>query len=226
MNNTIKPDGTVISEDRPSLSAQAVGDCTHCDGAGGFRRAVCCGNGTPLGDCCGNPNEEMEPCPQCGGSGELALSVADEVSRIEDAIASGDMGAHMAFTKMRQLISTLTTPPQPADGGDYRDKALAWDAVCVALNQSYPGWATDGNKTGLESAVATIHKLAGADGEDRVELAELIEAAKAVSDMYTHAWDLTDGGLLMMASSVPRFEERHAALTAALAKFQPAGGES
>lgn len=120
----------------------------------------------------------------------------------------------------------LITPPQPADGGYYRDKALAWDAVCVALNHSFPGWATDGNKTGLESAVATIHKLAGADGEDRVELAELIEAAKAISDMYTHAWDLTDGGLLMMASSVPRFEERHAALTAALAKFQPAGGES
>jgi hypothetical protein len=100
--------------------ARVVSDeCSHCDGVGGFRRAICCGKGNPLGDCCGNPDEEMEPCPQCGGSGEQPrLSVTEEVSRIEDAIASGEMGAHMAFTKMRQLIAALSTIQSGAEGKD------------------------------------------------------------------------------------------------------------
>lgn len=81
-----------IEAARPSLSAQAVGECTHCDGAGGFRRAVCCGNGTPLGDCCGNPNEEMEPCGQCGGSGTTPPQPADGGDRVVAGyvVSSGD----------------------------------------------------------------------------------------------------------------------------------------
>lgn len=47
---------------------------------------------------------------------------------------------------------------------------------------------------------------------------ELYDALAELSDMYVHAWDVADGGLMMMGSSVERFEKAHEAATAALAK--------
>lgn len=41
-------------------------------------------------------------------------------------------------------------------------------------------------------------------------IVELERALTELSEMYTHAWDLTDGGLIMMGPSVARFETAHA----------------
>lgn len=41
------------------------------------------------------------------------------------------------------------------------------------------------------------------------EVEKLRSALKGLSDMYTHAWDLADGGLMMMESSMDRFEKAH-----------------
>lgn len=39
--------------------------------------------------------------------------------------------------------------------------------------------------------------------------AELLGALSELSDMYSHAWDLVDGGLMMFQDSIPRFEKAH-----------------
>jgi len=54
---------------------------------------------------------------------------------------------------------------------------------------------------------------------DRAETdrAALLEVCKAMSDLYVYAWDLVDGGLMMMADSgVPAFEEAHGKCQAAI----------
>jgi hypothetical protein len=40
-------------------------------------------------------------------------------------------------------------------------------------------------------------------------IAELEAALRGLSDMYSHAWDLVAGGLVMQPPSIPRFEEAH-----------------
>lgn len=46
---------------------------------------------------------------------------------------------------------------------------------------------------------------------------ELEEALRGLSNMYTHAWDLADGGgLIMLPPSIERFEASHEAARAAL----------
>lgn len=44
----------------------------------------------------------------------------------------------------------------------------------------------------------------------------LREALRGLSEMYVHAWDIVDGGLMMMGESVPMFEEAHEKARAAL----------
>jgi hypothetical protein len=44
----------------------------------------------------------------------------------------------------------------------------------------------------------------------------LLAALRALSDMYTHAWDRTDGALVMSGSSVPKFEAVHEAARSAI----------
>lgn len=39
----------------------------------------------------------------------------------------------------------------------------------------------------------------------------LLTALKSMTSMYGHCWDLVDGGLLCMQSSVQRFEDAHEA---------------
>jgi hypothetical protein len=41
-------------------------------------------------------------------------------------------------------------------------------------------------------------------------------ALSELSDVYTHCWDLVDGGLLLMPSSMERFEKANAAARKAL----------
>ena len=61
------------------------------------------------------------------------------------------------------------------------------------------------------------------------EVAALRTALKDLSDMYGHAWDLVDGGLMMMdhrrrfraLQSISRFERAHEAALAALAATAP-----
>jgi hypothetical protein len=45
----------------------------------------------------------------------------------------------------------------------------------------------------------------------------LAKALHELSAMYTHAWDLVGGGLVMLEASIPRFEKAHANAIAALA---------
>lgn len=37
----------------------------------------------------------------------------------------------------------------------------------------------------------------------------LRKALEALEDMYVHAWDSADGGLVMLGHSIPKFEEAH-----------------
>lgn len=48
------------------------------------------------------------------------------------------------------------------------------------------------------------------------EVLQLRAALKDLTDMYTHAWDLVDGGLIMLPPSIPRFEAAHNAAMLAL----------
>lgn len=50
-------------------------------------------------------------------------------------------------------------------------------------------------------------------------------ALKSLSDMYGSAWDLTDGNLVMLKGSVPRFEESHEKGVKALTALAQAGLE-
>ena len=47
---------------------------------------------------------------------------------------------------------------------------------------------------------------------------ELLAALRAMEAMYTHAWDRTDGGLLMMPGSVERFDAACEKARATIAK--------
>lgn len=47
---------------------------------------------------------------------------------------------------------------------------------------------------------------------------ELLAALRELSAMYTHAWDLVDGGLTMLSGSVDRFEAAHENARAAISR--------
>lgn len=47
---------------------------------------------------------------------------------------------------------------------------------------------------------------------------ELVEALGELHGMYSYAWDLVDGGLMMFADSIPKFEAAHAKAAKALAR--------
>lgn len=51
---------------------------------------------------------------------------------------------------------------------------------------------------------------------EREKVRKLREALKGLSDMYTYAWNLTEGGLIMFPESVDRFEVAHAKAKQAL----------
>jgi len=52
--------------------------------------------------------------------------------------------------------------------------------------------------------------------QERDKAAELLTALKGLSEMYARAWDLEDGGLMMMGESIPLFEKRHKAASKAI----------
>ena len=55
--------------------------------------------------------------------------------------------------------------------------------------------------------------------ERDAEVMELVEALNDLSSMYSHAWDLVDGGLMMMREvSIPKFEKAHAKAQKVLSK--------
>ncbi|MBN8887538.1 MAG: hypothetical protein J0I77_17575 [Rudaea sp.] len=45
---------------------------------------------------------------------------------------------------------------------------------------------------------------------------QLIEAAEELSAFYSHIWDRKDGCIVLMEPSVPKFEQAHAKLNAAI----------
>lgn len=57
--------------------------------------------------------------------------------------------------------------------------------------------------------------------EARATIAELMEAAREVDAMYPRHWDLVEGGLMVMAENVKRFEAAFARLHEALAACLP-----
>lgn len=57
---------------------------------------------------------------------------------------------------------------------------------------------------------------------EREDVDGLLTALKDLSKMYTHAWDLVDGGLTMMGESIPLFEKRHKAASKAIERFEAA----
>ncbi len=52
--------------------------------------------------------------------------------------------------------------------------------------------------------------------EAATEIEKMRAALKVIHNMYQHAWDLTDGGLMMMGASVPKFGAAHKAVRDAL----------
>lgn len=67
-------------------------------------------------------------------------------------------------------------------------------------------------KKWIERGEAALTAALAVDGLCLVEANEvekLRSALKGLSDMYTHAWDLAEGGLMMMESSMDRFEKAH-----------------
>lgn len=72
--------------------------------------------------------------------------------------------------------------------------------------------------------VAEQNSLGRSESEARRDKAfeAMREALMELSAMYTHAWDLVEGGLVMTQSSMPRFENAHAAAVAALALAEKA----
>lgn len=63
-----------------------------------------------------------------------------------------------------------------------------------------------GNKMDLANA----HLIASAP--------DLLAALQELSAMYTHAWDRSDGGAVMLPESIRRFEKAHADAAAAIAR--------
>lgn len=58
--------------------------------------------------------------------------------------------------------------------------------------------------------------------KEREQADELLKALKDLSSMYARTWDLVDGGLTMMGESVPLFEKRHKAASAAIKHYESA----
>ena len=67
-----------------------------------------------------------------------------------------------------------------------------------------------GGLRGKARQIAVVNLIAAAP--------ELLVACKALSDLYTHAWDVTTGGLFMNSASVEKFEAAHAQAVDAIAK--------
>lgn len=94
---------------------------------------------------------------------------------------------------------------------------------CKELEKSRDAYKHDATALMLinKSALESLDKLSVVEVERDALAAEgqrLREALQGLSDMYTHAWDTTEGGLHMMAPSVERFDKAHAAARIALGK--------
>ena len=86
-----------------------------------------------------------------------------------------------------EVESELSRAPIAEGGeqlGDYQDKALAWDAVCVALDVASPGWAGRGHGTGIKSATAAIESLSRQGGEQFGDSEPLTRASEAGDCLY------------------------------------------
>jgi hypothetical protein len=67
-----------------------------------------------------------------------------------------------------------------------------------------------GGLRGKARQIAVVNLIAAAP--------ELLVACKALSDLYTHAWDVTTGGMFMNSDGVEKFEAAHAQAVDAIAK--------
>ena len=93
----------------------------------------------------------------------------------------------------------MTTKPNPLDEMEH----AADELDTYSMNAGH----------GKSSDAATLR-------EARAAVAELVEAAKAFDRTYAWHWDLVNGGLVVTADRVERFEDTYQRLTEALARFE------
>ena len=120
------------------------------------------------------------------------------------------------------------TPSPITPGDSLAAVASAIGEIALSMPPSKEGSKLFELRTRLERIDAemrlTNEELSGAVGqyyeltkELRAKLAACESALKGLYDMYSHAWDLSDGsGLIMLADSIPRFEAAHHAAHLAL----------
>ena len=107
------------------------------------------------------------------------------------------------------------TPAEPS--GSSREIA------CNFLNELWPYFAERDGAVGVQVAVTEeLTRILddakrGARAESSAAFEAMRKALEELSEMYTHAWDLTNGGLTMLGGSMDRFERAHENARAALA---------
>lgn len=60
-----------MTPEMPKVGVPDAAVCPMCEGRGGIAHFVCCGRGRS--ECCGEPDNDFEPCHVCGGSGNLPI---------------------------------------------------------------------------------------------------------------------------------------------------------
>ncbi|WP_093305961.1 hypothetical protein ABL840_08950 [Variovorax sp. NFACC27] len=86
----------------------------------------------------------------------------------------------------------------------------------LSAHASTPLYTADQLRAALQSVAERAAK------KEREQADELLKALKDLSSMYAQTWDLVDGGLTMMGESVPLFEKRHKAASAAIKRYEAA----
>lgn len=86
--------------------------------------------------------------------------------------------------------------------------AACWNACAQISTEELEAVQESGGMLGPRADIVAIAK----------QRDELLKALKGLADLYAQTWDRSDGALVMLGSSVERFEKAHAEASAAIAK--------